>query len=235
MNTPKISFLSRFLNALSPPRCAVCGRRMTVGEHLVCARCNLRLPRTHYELTPYDNHMARMFWGRFAIEKCTSLFYYSPQSASSRLIIHMKYYHHPEYGYRLGQMMAHELLPSGFFDGVTAIMPIPLARNRERKRGFNQSREIARGLCDVTRLPLIDNAVTRAKFIDSQTHKSHLERSGNVEGVFTLCRPDLVGGHHILLVDDIVTTGATVTSCAREIIKAGNVKISVLTAGFAGR
>lgn len=229
------SFLSRIINTIAPSQCAVCGRRLTVGETFICSRCNLRIPRTHYELSPFDNPMSRMFWGRFHIEKCSALFFYSPHSEASKIILDLKYHHHPDYGYELGKLMAKEILPSGFFDGVTAIMPLPLAHNRERQRGYNQSREIVRGLASATHLPVIDKAIHRSKFIDTQTHKTLAERNDNVEGVFSLIKPEKLSGHHILLVDDVATTGATITACAREMEKAGNVKISVLTAGLAGQ
>lgn len=144
----------------------------------------------------------------------------------------MKYNRHPDYGYELGRMIAREILPSGFFDGITCVMPLPLARNRERQRGYNQSREIARGICAETALTMIDKAIKRKPFIDTQTHKTRAERNDNVENAFSLVNAGILSGNHILLIDDVATTGATVSACAREMEKAGNVKISVLTAGF---
>lgn len=235
INRPKTSFLERLINTLAPSRCAICGGRLTVGETLVCGQCNLRMPRTSFELSPKDNRMAMMFWGRFHVEKSAAMFHYFPHSNVAKLLMDIKYYGHPEYAVELGRMMAQELMPSGFFEGITAVMPLPLARNRERERGYNQSREIARGVCAVTRLPMLDKAVERKKFTDSQTHKTRDERNANVEGAFTLVKPEKINGQHILIVDDVATTGATITACAREMEKADNVKISVLTAAFAGR
>lgn len=233
MDNLEISFFSRLINIIAPNRCAVCGCRLTVGETFVCGRCNLRLPRTNYELHPYDNPMATMFWGRFHIEKCAAMFFYHPHSGAAKIILDLKYNHHPDYGYELGRLMARELMPSQFFDGVTAVMPVPLARNRERHRGYNQSRELAKGICAVTGLRMIDKAVKRSKFVDTQTHKTRSERNDNVAGVFSLADADALSGQHVLLVDDVATTGATLTACAREVAKAGNVKISVLTAALA--
>lgn len=228
-----VSFIERLINTIAPGRCAVCGGRLSVGERLICGSCNVQLPRTNYDLTPYDNPMCKMFWGRFHVEKCASLFFYSSHSLTARLILGLKYNHHPEYGYELGRIMAAEMRPSGFFDDITAVMPMPLARNRERERGYNQSREIARGVCSVLHLPLIDKAVSRRKFTDTQTHKTRAERNDNVEGTFTLVNGDAFTGQHVLLIDDVATTGATATACAREIEKSGNVKISILTAALA--
>ena len=235
MSTQRISFLSRILNTLVPPRCAICGRRLTVGEKVICGRCNLRLPRTYYEKNPYDNPMCKLFWGRFHVEKCPALFFYYPHTKSTNVIKQMKYYNHPEYGFQLGVLIATQFMTVGFFDGITAVMPLPLARNRERKRGYNQSREIARGICSIVGLPMIDKAVSRSKYLDTQTHKSRQERAENVEHAFSLVNPDAFRGQHVLIIDDVATTGATITACAREIEKAGDVKISVVTAGLAGQ
>lgn len=232
MNYPKISFLNRAVNAVSPAHCAICDCRMTVGEEFLCGKCNIRMPRTGFCDAPLDNEMAKMLWGRFPIEKCAALFFYSPHSDLARLIMDIKYFHHQDYARELGKMMAREIKPSGFFEGIDAIMPVPLARNRERKRGYNQSREIARGIGSVTGLPIVDKAVKREKFVESQTQKSRLERNDNVEHAFSLVDDQLLHDRHLLIVDDILTTGATVTACAREVLKAKNVKISVLTAGF---
>lgn len=232
MSRPKISFLSRVLSAIAPAHCAICGNRLTAGEEFICGRCTLRLPRTGFERSPYDNPMAQMFWGRCHIERCSALFYYSPKADVAKLIIDLKYHGRRDNGRQIGLMMARELLPAGFFEGVTCIMPVPLASNREHARGFNQSREIARGLCEATGLPMVDGVVGRAKFVESQTMKDRWERNDNVEGVFTLKDGGRLTGQHVLIVDDIATTGATITACAREVEKAGNVKISVLTAGF---
>lgn len=230
-----ISFLERIINTIAPGRCAVCGARLTVGERLVCSSCNLRLDRTGFAASPYENEMAQMFWGRFPVEKAAALFFYHPHTASAKLIMSIKYYDHANYAYGLGRMMAGELLPTGFFDDITAVLPVPLAPNRERQRGYNQSREIADGICSVLKLPLFYKAVSRKKYVASQTLLSRSERNDNVADAFRLVRPEQLHGHHLLIVDDVATTGATVTALAREIMKAGDVKMSVLTAGLAGR
>ncbi len=232
MNTPKISFVSRLIGLLSPPRCIVCGERLTIGENVLCTRCNLHLPRTNFASSPYDNDMTRMFWGRVHVEKCAALFFYSPHSDASRLVMQIKYFHHPETGRQLGCLAASELIPLNFFDGITAIMPLPLAHNRERHRGFNQSRSIAEGISDMTGLPVIDGAIHRARFTESQTHKSRTERNENVENAFSLADAARLEHHHLLLVDDVVTTGATATACIRAIEQANDVKVSIFSLGF---
>ena len=121
---------------------------------------------------------------------------------------------------------------SGLFDDINAIVPIPLARKRERERGYNQSMELAKGVSEVTGLPICDKVVRRTKFVGSQTHRGRWERNENVEHVFELI-DNSISGQHLLIIDDVVTTGATIIACAKEMQKASNVKISVLALGFA--
>ncbi len=197
----------------------------------MCAPCQMHLPLTGYEQKAEDNPMARLFWGQFPIERAAALFFYEPQSEASRLIYEMKYNGRPEIGERLGVIMARQILGTGFFDGVDAIVPMPITRKRLWQRGYNQSQKIAEGIKTITSLPIYNNVVRRMSFKKSQTSESRWERMENVEGAFRLVRPELISGRHILLVDDIVTTGATIISCGRELAKADGVRISVLSLG----
>ena len=135
-------------------------------------------------------------------------------------------------GETLGRLLAEELERCGFFENVDVIVPLPLARVRERQRGYNQSEKIARGIRSMTRLPIERKAVRRLSFSESQTHLEFRERMENVEGAFELVDAHRLTGKHVLIVDDVVTTGATVTACARQILRAGDVKISVASVAF---
>lgn len=198
----------------------------------MCASCNMQLPRTDYHLHPEDNEMCRLFWARISVMRAAALFFYQPESGESNMIYAMKYRGKPETGYLLGRMTAREWLRSGFFDGIDAIVPVPLNRRRQARRGYNQSLEIARGVADTTSIGIIGNAVKRTRATESQTTMNPMQRRGNVEDAFSLCRPDAVAGKHVLIVDDIVTSGATVCACGKELMKAGDVRISVLSLGF---
>ena len=222
----------KLFNLVSPRQCAMCGCRLAIGEDVICSACNLDLPRTHYSKKPYDNEMARMFWGRIPVERVTAMFFYRAHSTPSRIIYSLKYLNHPEVGELMGRMLAEEIKADGFFNGIDAIVPIPLARKRQRSRGYNQSMEIARGISEVTGLPIIKNAVKRKSFKGSQTHLNRWQRNENVADEFSLKSGKDINGKHILIVDDVVTTGATVISCAGELIKGGAVRFSVLSLGF---
>lgn len=224
---------SRILNLISPQRCVSCGLRLAPGEDIVCTKCNLRLPRTLYHEDPYENTMATMFWGRMKIERCAAFLFYSAGSEAGNIIYQMKYHGHPEIGVKMGGMMASEFMDSGFFDGIDLIIPLPLGRNRLRQRGFNQSAEIARGVSEVTGIPVGKCVVSRTQFRESQTHKGRWERNENVKDAFRLEDTELISGKHLLLIDDVATTGATLIACGSELLKAEGTRVSILTLAYA--
>lgn len=228
-----ISFWHRLLDLISPRLCVVCDRRLSVTEDILCARCQVHLPRTAFHLSPTDNEMARLFWGQIPIERAAALFYYEAHAETARLLYALKYGDHPEIGEVMGRLLAREFSPAGFFDGIDEIVPVPLAPKRLRQRGYNQSLCLARGITAVTTLPVNTRAVRRTVFEESQTHKHRWARAENVEHAFALGDGEAVRGHHLLIVDDVVTTGATVIACARELLRVPGVKVSVLALGFA--
>lgn len=228
-----ISFWHRLLDLISPRCCVVCGHRLSVTEDMLCARCNFHLPRTDFYKDAYENELARLFWGQIPIERATAFFYYEAHAETANILYELKYKDHPEIGEVMGRMLAKEIHPSGFFDGIDGIVPIPLAKKRQRQRGYNQSKEIAKGISEITGLPVFDKVVRRTTYEGSQTSKGRWERNENVEHVFELIAPETIQGRHLLLIDDVVTTGATVVACAKELLKAPNIKLSVLTLGFA--
>jgi ComF family protein len=177
--------------------------------------------------------MAKLFWGQIPVERATAFFYYEAHADAANIIYELKYKYHPEIGEEVGRMFAKEIKPSGFFDGIDGIVPVPLAKKRLRQRGYNQSEEIARGVAAISDLPIFDQAVRRLFFEGSQTSKGRWDRNENVENVFELVQADTIRGKHILLIDDVVTTGATIIACAKELSKAGGVRISILSLGLA--
>ena len=229
----KDSFWSRLVDLIAPRACVVCGGRLGIHEFFLCGSCNLQLPRTNYADNPYENDMARLFWGQLPVERCAALFFYRGGSGPSQILYELKYKNHPEIGEFFGRMIAEEWNDTGFFEGIDLIVPVPLAKERQRQRGYNQSLHIARGIGSVTRLPIVTNAVSREQFVESQTQKDRWQRNENVEGCFRLNDGSALKGRHVLLVDDVVTTGATICSCGREMLKAGDVRFSILTIGFA--
>lgn len=227
-----ISFFHRLLDFFFPRFCTICGNRLTITEEIICASCNRNLPRTKYAKNPYENEMAKLFWARFPIEKASAMIFFQPHSEVSRLIYSMKYFNHPEIAQTMGREAAQEFKMNDFFNDIDFIIPVPLAKVRERKRGYNQSLEIAKGVSEETKLEIRNDIVKRVSFKESQTKLSHADRADNVENAFKLIKPEEVYGKHILLIDDIVTTGSTIVACGKELARAGKVKISVLSLGL---
>lgn len=228
-----ISLLGRILDFLFPRQCAVCEQLLAVEEDCICASCNLHLERTLFSRNPYDNEMAKLFWKLLPVERCAALFYYQGGSAQSHIIYNLKYNDRPDIGIAMGKLAAAEFMADGFFNDIDWIIPLPLAKNRKRQRGYNQSDMIAQGVEDVTGIKTRTDVVGRKKYLESQTHLQTIERQENVKGVFILKKPEAIHGKHILIIDDICTTGASIVSLGEELCKAGDVKISILTLGFA--
>lgn len=176
--------------------------------------------------------MAQLFWGLLPVERAAALFFYEPRSEAAELLYRLKYGNRPDIGEDLGRVMAEEMKIAGFFDGIDVLVPVPLSRKRQWQRGYNQSEMLARGISEVTGIPVVTNAVCREHFRQSQTSLSRRERQENVEGVFVLRRPQLLEDKHVLLIDDICTTGATLLACGTAIQTVRRIRISVLTLGF---
>jgi ComF family protein len=179
-----------------------------------------------------QNPIERRFWTRFPVERAASLFHHDGERTRG-LLYHIKYYGHPDLGTYLMAVYAKELQGTGFFEGVDGIVPVPLHWRRQLERGYNQSHFIAEGIRQVVELPVWKNVVRRVKDNASQTRLNAQQRMENVEGIFELKRPERIAGKHVLLVDDVMTTGATLASCAKELAKAPDVRISVLTLAIA--
>ena len=206
---------------------------MSPGEEVLCVRCQADLPRVR-TVSFEENDIARIFWGLVPIEKGISFFHYTPHSPHSRILFELKYHNHPEVGKTMGRMMAEELKATNFFNGIDLIVPIPLSRKKERQRGYNQSDWIAWGISEATGIPTDTTSVVRTKSNPSQTTLDHRQRRENVRDIFAVRHPERLEGRHILLVDDVITTGATMLSCAETIARACRVRFSVLSLAWAG-
>lgn len=229
----KISILSRLLDFVAPRFCPICGSRLSAAETGICGVCDLRLPRTYFWNTPTDNLVARLFWGLAPIERASSLFYYTRKTGVSLAIYDLKYHSRPQMGICLGRLAGHDMLPSGFFSGIDLLVPVPLARKRFKARGYNQSEMIAVGIREMTGIPICTGLLRRSTFTQSQTKLDRRGRMANVDGLFQLADREAAVGKHILLIDDVITTGATLMACATALKEVRDVKISVLALGFA--
>lgn len=229
----KPTAITSLIDFLFPRYCTVCGKKLGWDEDEMCLFCNMDLRRTYHWLSDSDNRMEQLYWGKVHIEKAMGYFYFRPSTSNSSLIYEFKYNHRPDLAEKLGRMMALEIAGSGFFDDIDCLVPVPLSIGRKKERGYNQSEMIARGLHKVTGIPVLSHVIVRKDFGESQTHLTREEREKNVENAFSLVCGEDIRGKHVLLLDDVITTGATTTYCAKELLQAEGVRVSVLCLGFA--
>lgn len=227
-----MNWITRILDFISPRQCVVCGERLAPTEHSLCSTCLLHLPRTTYQFTPHDNPMAQLFWHLSPVEKAAALIFYEPHSEVAQLIYDLKYHDRPDIGEDMGRLMAGEMQLAHFFDDIDLLLPVPLSRKRLRQRGYNQSEQLAIGISDITHLPVVTKALRRKHFRQSQTQLSRRERQENVEDLFELRNGSMLQDKHVLLIDDICTTGATLLACCDALKAVPGIRLSVLTFGF---
>ena len=220
-------FLEDFLELFYPRLCIPCGRKLVTQEKYLCLDCLQDLPRTQFHFYP-ENKVAQLFWGRTYVENATSWLFFRKGSRYQRLVHYLKYKGLKEIGEELGMLMGNELRGSSFQE-ADYIVPVPLHRKKQKQRGYNQSEWIAKGITIVMQKPLSVNNLVREQFTPTQTRKNRFERWQNVEGIFGVARPEEFIGKHILLIDDVITTGSTLEAAVVALQKAGAAKVSIAT------
>lgn len=215
-----------FIALFYPNICAACSEPLVQNEQLLCTTCRYELPKTNFHSDP-DNEVARIFWGRVKIEHASAHFYFQKGGRVQELMHKLKYKGQQDIGIELGKMIGRDLQSSPFSQ-IDAIIPVPLHPIKKRKRGYNQSECIASGISETLNKPVDTKSLQRKIANPTQTRKHRFERWSNVEGIFALTNPEALANKHILLIDDIITTGATLEACASTLLQAKNVKVSIL-------
>ncbi len=188
-------------------------------------RCMAVLPETGFECHP-GNPVEKIFLGRLPLAGASAQFYFTKESLIQHLMHQFKYKGNRDLGLQLGRMMGEQLLNSGRF-GVDALVPLPLFPAREKRRGYNQATVLCEGIAGVMRVPVLHKLITRPQHTETQTKKGRIERWKNMEGKFVLKDPSAIRNKHLLLVDDVVTTGATLEACGNELLQAENLRLSI--------
>jgi ComF family protein len=201
-------------------------------EELVCLSCEQHLPRTGYHADP-DNETSQRFAGRIPFERATSFTYFVEGGLIQHLLHRVKYGRRSDIAVSIGHLLGDELKAAGWSTGIDAIIPVPLHWRKEARRGYNQSEQLAIGISEHTGVPVWSKVLKRTRFTESQTDKSRQERLLNVADAFAVKQPTRLSGKHILLVDDVLTTGATMESCAHALLKVPGLRISLATAAIA--
>lgn len=224
-------FFNSLAHLLYPRLCLGCGSDLILGKQIICLDCINALPVTNFHLHR-NNPAEKIFIGRIAVENVSSYTYFNKQSAIQNLLHQLKYKGKKEIGLYFGRRMGEAFGASERHKEIDALVPLPLFFKRERKRGYNQAAVICEGISEVTGLPVLNNVITRRKNTETQTHKNREERWENIEGKFELINKEEIEGKHVLLVDDVLTTGATLEACGSELLKARGLKLSIATLAY---
>ena len=213
-----MNLLSDLKELLLPRTCPVCGKLLVKSEDVLCAFCAIGLPR-HRILHIEDNELLRVVWDRADVRRATTFLAYNHESPYHNLIIEFKFHGNSNLACRLGQWAALEAQKQGFWEGIDALVPVPLTLWRRMKRGYNQAEMLARGMSEVTGLPVV-HLLKRTKNRTPQSRLSGEARLRNAEGIYRAAIPDEWRGKRLVLVDDVMTTGTTLSSCAQALHKA---------------
>ena len=214
---------------LFPRECAVCGHTLAEGEEGFCSMCRFRIPMTGFAAMD-ENPMMERLSALIPVEHASALFFFVAESDWRKTIHNFKYHGRWRYAFRLGEWYGHILRESGNYNNIDLVVPVPLHLRKRLHRGYNQSDYIADGIASVLGLKVAHRALYRKVNNESQTHHQRNERWKNVDGIFGVSHPEQLSGRHILLVDDVFTTGATIVSCCDAILaECNDAKISVVT------
>lgn len=226
------TILSHFFELFFPRLCVCCEERLVDGEKFICLNCLYKLPKTNH-LTNPDNKLEVFFAGRFPFVRIAAFAYFVKGESIQRIIHEIKYKNNPKLAVYMGELCGKEILKSNCFTDIDYIVPIPLHKNRLKMRGYNQALLLANGISAKTNIPVNTENLVRIIDNPSQTKNSRLERWKNTEGIFEVKDQDLFMGKHILLVDDVVTTGSTLEVCAKLITSCPGTRVSIFIVGYA--
>ena len=214
--------------SLFPPYCMCCKGRLLGNEQYVCSSCMLQLPRPSLGEDAYDNAFVRRFWGTLPIGGGVAVFSYFPGGELVHVIHGMKYYNKPDVCRFMGRMMAYDPLVKQLLEDAEILIPVPITSARRSQRGYNQSELMCEGISSIAGTELVTDSLQRISFEESQTALEHTERADNIRNAFELGNTERIEGRHVVIVDDIVTTGATMLECAMVLSKVPGIKISIL-------
>ncbi|MDR0431126.1 MAG: ComF family protein [Tannerellaceae bacterium] len=220
--------LNDLIHLFFPKLCLLCKEPLIRHEELLCLKCLYDLPRTNYAWEE-ENPVYQRFIGKAYITHASSWLHYQKGGKVQQLVHSFKYHDNKEAAYQSGKLMAMELGKTGFYKEIDLLIPVPLHKKRKRERGYNQSEQLCAGIASVWNIPVNTTALQKMTRSSTQTNKTIYARWINVRQIFTLTDKHLIEGKHILLVDDVVTSGSTLCSCAEVLTGIPQVKISILT------
>ena len=224
--------LDDLLYLFFPEACAACGRSLVNQEKTICTVCRFKIPKTNYHQWK-NNPMEKHFWGRVNFEMAISFLYFGKETKVQELLHQLKYKGREDVGIFMGELYGSELKEQHAIDAVDFIVPVPLHPSRERFRGYNQAFKFGKGISDATGIPIRTDFLLREIASSTQTKKSRFERWKNVEQIFVAEKTNEWQGKHVLIVDDVMTTGSTLEACSRALLNTSEVKLSAATIAVA--
>jgi ComF family protein len=227
-----LSYFDDFIGLFFPELCAACGKSLVKNEEVICSSCIYYLHYTNHHQDP-ENQVARQLWGRFSFVHAGAFLYFQKGNKVQHLMHQLKYNHRPEAGLQMGRLYGAELKRSAGWMLPDVVIPVPLHPAKQRKRGYNQSEHIAKGLAETLDIPLVNDNLYRVQNTETQTRKTRFDRYENLKDAFKVRDAALLEDKHVLLVDDVITTGATLEACALQLLELKGVRVSVGALAFA--
>jgi len=221
------NFFNSFTQLLFPNLCICCKRYLSNQERFICDMCNYNLPLYEFNSLK-DNDLRKKFWGTLPIQECLAYLSFKQNNEVQKVMHELKYNGNKEIGFAMGLTLGRLILSFDKLDDIDFIIPIPLHKKREDQRGFNQAEVIANGVSNIIKAPVLNNVVVRVINNKSQTNRNRLDRSINTDNIFKVMDLKPLEGKHILLLDDVITTGATMISCGNSLLRVKDLKLSVV-------
>ena len=226
------SLFDDFISLIYPKICLGCNNSLLKHEQCICTVCEFHIPKTnHFEIK--ENDLQKLFWGKVQLDHAAALYEFVKDSPLQKMIHALKYEENQEVGIYLGKQIAYEIEESIFFKDIDYIIPVPLHPKKEKIRGYNQSRCIAKGIKEVLKTEIVTTTLTRTVDTESQTKKNKYSRWENVGEVFRMTDVEKLKYKHILLIDDVVTTGSTLEACVTTLQQIEGIKVSIVTIAIA--
>ncbi len=226
-----LSPFNELLHLFFPHVCEGCGSDIIDKDHQICLRCIANLPVSNFLSQP-GNAVEKKFYGRMPVRNAGAAYYFTKDSVLEKLIYALKYRSNKDIGFYLGKLVGRYLMETQNYDSVDVLVPLPLNPRREKKRGYNQATVLCEGIASIWQKPVYDKAVIRKVHTETQTKKDRISRWQNMDGVFMVNDTAAMSNKHILLVDDIITTGATLEACGSEIVKVPGASLSIATLAY---
>ena len=225
-------FLLDIAALIYPRVCVGCNGNLFKHEELICHQCYVSLPKTSYHLLK-DNPIQKIFYGRGNIMFADSFLFFQKKGSVQKILHALKYKGKPEVAQLLGKWYAEDLVQSNVSLAFDYIIPVPLHKKRKQRRGYNQSEYFAKGLSEVLNIPIIAHVLLKKQFTETQTHKTRQERAENILQSFSVENAEIIDNKNVLLVDDVITTGATLEACIIQLQKSTNAKVSIASIAYA--